>query len=81
MNTRTEHRTIKSEAMKNEFIPIAKRYNIQEVSIILGIYKGTLKNYEEKGIFPKAKRNPINGYREYSQDDIDILKRILTKGK
>ena len=58
-----------------------KRYNIQEVADILGIYKGTIKNYEEKGIFPKARRNPINHYREYATQDIDILKRILLKGK
>ena len=58
-----------------------RRYNIQEVADILGIYKGTVKNYEEKGIFPKARRNPINKYREYTQEDIDILKRILLKGK
>ena len=58
-----------------------KRYNIQEVADILGIYKGTVKNYETKGIFPKPRRNPINKYREYSPEDIDILKRILVKGK
>jgi len=58
-----------------------KRYNIQEIADILGIYKGTIKNYESKGIFPKAHRNPINKYREYSSQDLDILKRILLKGK
>jgi DNA-binding transcriptional MerR regulator len=58
-----------------------KRYNIQEVADILGIYKGTIKNYETRGIFPKARRNPINKYREYAQEDIEILKRILTRGK
>jgi len=61
--------------------PIGKRYNIQEVSIILGVYKGTIKNYEDKKIFPKPRRNPINGYREYTEEDIQTLKRILTKGK
>jgi len=59
----------------------AKRYNIQEVANMLGIYKGTIKNYEEKGIFPKARRNPINNYREYTPQDVDILRRILLKGK
>lgn len=58
-----------------------RKYNIQEVADILGIYKGTIKNYEAKGIFPKPRRNPINNYREYTVEDIDILKRILTKGK
>jgi len=54
---------------------------VQEVSDILGIYKGTLKNYEQKRIFPKPRRNPINGYREYTEKDIEILKKILLKGK
>ena len=58
-----------------------KKYNIQEVADILGIYKGTVKNYEEKGVFPKARRNPINKYREYAEEDVDILKRILLKGR
>ena len=58
-----------------------QRYNIQEVANILGIYKGTIKNYEAKGIFPKPRRNPINHYREYAPQDIDILRRILLKGK
>ncbi|UCD54855.1 MAG: MerR family transcriptional regulator [Candidatus Omnitrophota bacterium] len=68
--------------MVTEDIRLSKRrYNIQEVADILGIYKGTVKNYENKGIFPKARRNPINKYREYTPQDIDILKRILLKGK
>ncbi|MGB2705994.1 MAG: MerR family transcriptional regulator [Candidatus Omnitrophota bacterium] len=58
-----------------------RKYNIQEVANILGIYRGTIKNYEAKGIFPKPRRNPINKYREYMPQDIDILKRILLKGK
>lgn len=58
-----------------------RKYNIQEVANILGIYRGTIKNYETKGIFPKARRNPINKYREYTPQDIDILKRILLRGK
>ena len=33
-----------------------RKYNIQEVASMLGIYKGTIKNYEARGIFPKAKR-------------------------
>jgi len=61
---------------------IGKRsYNIQEVADLLGIYKGTIKNYESKGIFPKPRRNPINNYREYTPQDVDILRRILLKGK
>ena len=59
---------------------MGKKYNIQQVADILGIYKGTVVNYERKHIFPKPQRNPINNYREYSPEDIKILKRILQKG-
>ncbi len=55
-------------------------YNIQEVADLLGLYKGTILNYEKKHIFPKARRNPINRYREYTKEDIERLKRILKKG-
>ena len=55
----------------------AKKYTVQEVADILGIYRGTVINYEKKGIFPHPRRNPINGYREYMEEDIEKLKRIL----
>lgn len=67
--------------MVDEEKMVKRKYNIQEVANILGIYKGTIKNYEEKGIFPKSRRNPINKYREYAPQDIDILRRILLRGK
>jgi len=57
-----------------------KKYNIQQVANILGIYKGTIVNYERKHVFPKPHRNPINNYREYFPDDVNKLKRILQKG-
>ena len=57
-----------------------KIYNIQEVADILGIYKGTVLNYEKKHIFPKARRNPINNYREYTKEDIERLQSILKRG-
>jgi len=61
--------------------PLKKKFNIQEVADILNIYKGTIKNYERKKIFPRPMRNPINGYREYMEEDVALLKRILIKGK
>ncbi len=55
-------------------------YNIQEVANILGLYKGTIVNYEKKHVFPKPKRNPINSYREYTKEDLEKMKRILKRG-
>ena len=58
-----------------------KKYTVQEVANILGIYRGTVINYEKKKIFPEPRRNPINGYREYTEEDVEKLKRILEGGK
>ena len=54
-----------------------KKHTVQEVADVLGIYRGTVINYEKKGIFPEPRRNHINGYREYTDEDIEGLKRIL----
>jgi len=44
---------------------------------MLGISKQTLLRYEAKGLFPKARRNPFNRWREYSDDDIRHLRRLM----
>jgi len=60
-----------------DFLTNYKKYTVQEVANLLGLYRGTVINYEKKGIFPPPKRNVINGYREYTQEDVDRLKLIL----
>lgn len=55
----------------------SKKYNVQQVADILGVYRGTVINYEKKGIFPEPHRNPINGYREYTEVAITDLKKII----
>lgn len=52
-------------------------FNVQETAKILGISKQTLIRYETKGIFPKPKRNLVNKWREYTQKDIEQLKKVL----
>jgi DNA-binding transcriptional MerR regulator len=54
-----------------------RKYTVQEVADILGIYRGTVINYEKKGIFPEPRRNPINSYREYTEEEIEHLKSII----
>ncbi|MFH1411648.1 MAG: MerR family transcriptional regulator [Candidatus Omnitrophota bacterium] len=61
--------------------PIIKKHNVQEVADLLGVYRGTVINYEKRGIFPSPKRNPINGYREYTDEDLDRLRVIIEGGK
>ncbi|PIU18227.1 MAG: hypothetical protein COT16_02895 [Elusimicrobia bacterium CG08_land_8_20_14_0_20_44_26] len=48
-----------------------------EVANYLGISKQTLVKYEQKGIFPKSKRNNLNSWREYSEEDLVKLKKIM----
>ncbi|MEW6162432.1 MAG: MerR family transcriptional regulator [Nitrospirota bacterium] len=53
-----------------------KRYRANEIAKILGVNKQTLFNWEASGKIPKAKRDPMNNYRYYTDEDIEKLKRI-----
>ena len=59
-----------------------KRYlKIKEVAEILGITTLTLRNWDKLGKL-KAYRNPINNYRVYKPEDIELfLRRLESKGK
>ena len=57
-----------------------KYFNAQEVAEKLEISKQTLFRYERKGVFPNAKRNVVNHWREYTEEDIRKLKRIMGRG-
>ena len=54
-----------------------KLLTAQQVAEKLGISKQTLFRYEKKGVFPKARRNLINRWRQYSEDDLRKLKEIV----
>ncbi|HDN85924.1 MAG: hypothetical protein DRP68_07100 [Candidatus Omnitrophota bacterium] len=54
-----------------------KYYSAKEAAELLGISKQTLLRYEKRGIFPKPKRNLVNGWREYTESDLNRLKKIL----
>jgi DNA-binding transcriptional MerR regulator len=53
------------------------RFTAQEVAQRLGISKQTLFRYEKKGVFPKARRNLINRWRQYTEEDIIRLTEII----
>jgi len=53
------------------------RFTAQEVAQRLGISKQTLFRYEKKGVFPKARRNLINRWRQYTEEDIVRLTEII----
>lgn len=48
---------------------------INEVETIAGITKKNIRFYEEQGLL-SPRRNPENGYREYGDEEIQILRRI-----
>lgn len=54
-----------------------KFYNANEVAMVLNISKQTLLRYEHRGIFPRAKRNSVNNWREYTDEDVQLLKSIM----
>lgn len=62
---------------KKEIIIKGKRYyKTSEVCKILGIFRNTLYLWERKGKIPRAYRDPMSGWRLYSQKDIDTIKKI-----
>jgi DNA-binding transcriptional MerR regulator len=49
----------------------------QEIADKLGISKQTLFRYEKKGVFPRARRNLVNRWRQYTEEDLKKLKEIV----
>jgi DNA-binding transcriptional MerR regulator len=49
----------------------------QQIAEKLGISKQTLFRYEKRGVFPRARRNLINRWRQYTLDDLRPLKEII----
>lgn len=63
-------------------LPPQKKYlTIKQVAKLLGVTPLTLRNWDKKGKL-KAFRNPINNYRIYKPEEIELfLRRMESKGK
>ncbi len=48
---------------------------INQVEALVGISKKNIRFYESEGLL-HPQRNAENGYREYSQEDVEVLKQI-----
>lgn len=60
---------------------MTKKYlTIKEVSKLLGVTPLTLRNWDKSGKL-KAYRNPINNYRVYKAEEIELFLRKLESGK
>lgn len=53
-----------------------KYFSIKETAKILGVTPLTLRNWDKKGKL-KAYRNPINNYRLYKKEDIELFLRKI----
>ena len=59
---------------------VQKRYyTIKEAADLIGVTPLTLRNWDKLGKF-RAKRNPINNYRVYKTEDLEIFLRRMEGG-
>ena len=58
-------------------VQLVRYFTPTEVARQLGISKQTLIRYERKRIFPRSRRNKVNGWREYTEAEILALRKIL----
>ncbi|HRK61735.1 MAG TPA: MerR family transcriptional regulator [Candidatus Omnitrophota bacterium] len=49
---------------------------IKDVAAVLGVSARTLMNWEKAKKIPQAKRDPMNNYRYYTQEDLKKIKAI-----
>jgi len=54
-------------------------FTLREAAKQLGVSARTIKRREADGSIPVIRRDPVSGYRVFSQDDIEKLKFFLTK--
>ncbi|MDD4954346.1 MAG: MerR family transcriptional regulator [Candidatus Omnitrophica bacterium] len=64
--------------LNNSEVYMKERYlSVTQAAQLLGISKQTLIRYENRKLFPAARRNALNGWREYTEDDVKNLRSIM----
>lgn len=48
--------------------------NIKQFSEKTGVHINTIRNYQKAGILPD-RRDPVNGYRVFTDEDVKTLKK------
>lgn len=56
-----------------------KYYRPIELAKELGISKQTLLRYEKRKLFPQPRRNPINNWRVYTEEDLERMLQIIER--
>ena len=54
-------------------------YRISEVIKVVDISRKTYYLWENMGKIPKSRREPISGYRYWTEEDLKKLRRIVGK--
>lgn len=69
----------KFKILNNKFMP-KKFLTVNEVARILGITPLTVRNWDAKGKLI-AYRNPVNNYRLYKIEDVEVILRQIEQSK
>ena len=57
-----------------------KFLNVKEVANLLGVTPLTIRNWDQRGKLI-AYRNPVNNYRLYKNEDIEVLLRKIDQSR
>ncbi len=71
------YQAVSEDPMRRKAFQKRRFFTATEVADALGISKQTLLRYEARGVFPKAARNRLNHWREYTDDEIQRLRSIM----
>jgi hypothetical protein len=50
---------------------------IGKLAALLGLHPDTIRKYERQGIIPVANRSPLNGYRVWSEEDVEAIRQAV----
>lgn len=66
--------------MENSYLFMGTYITIQQAAKLLGVTPLTLRNWDKQGKL-KAYRNPVNNYRLYRRDQIEVLLRRISTSR
>lgn len=63
-----------------KLVYMKKRYYLNDILKMLNVSRKTFYNWEEAKKIPKPKRDPMNNYRYWTEEDVKKLKKITGRG-
>lgn len=60
--------------------PISGYLTVKDAALVLGVCRKTLRNWDRTGKV-KARRHPVNGYRLYLREDLEVILRGAGSGR